>query len=113
MRAEIIAELSTNHGGDVALASDMILAAAAAGADTVKIQTYSLDRLNPKDPQADWLRQAHLDRAAHETLIQVAKDAGVQFLSTPFDADSLAMLRELGLKRFKIASSEARAGWWK
>lgn len=108
----IIAELSTNHGGDVSLAEDMIRAAADAGCDYAKIQTYSLARLNPADPQREWLTTAHLDNAAHERLIKVAEDAGVAFLSTPFDADSLAMLRELGLKTFKIASSESGNGWW-
>lgn len=112
-RAEIIAECATSHGGDVKLAVEMVAQAAQAGADTVKFQTYSLDRLNPRDPQADWLRQAHLSKAAHETLMKACEAAGVQFLSTPFDADSLQMLRELGLTRFKVASSESGNDWWR
>jgi sialic acid synthase SpsE len=108
----ILAELSTNHGGDVELAADMIRAAADAGATYAKLQTYSLDALNPRDPQAEWLRQAHLDRAAHERLIQVGKDVGIPVISTPFDAASLQMLRELGLTTFKIASSESGHDWW-
>jgi len=111
-RTTIIAELATGHGGDVGLAADMIRAAAEAGCDYAKVQTYDLARLNPLDPQADWLRQSHLDRSAHETLIQVAQDAGIPFLSTPFDAGSLTMLRALGLRTFKMASSESVAGWW-
>jgi N,N'-diacetyllegionaminate synthase len=112
-RAEIIAELATAHGGDIGIACEMIHAAAEAGADTVKVQSYSLDRLNPSDPQAEWLRKAHLDQAAHRTLIECAKAAKVQFLSTPFDPDALTMLRSLGLTRFKIASSEAERAWWR
>ena len=108
----LIAELSTNHGGDVELAADMIRAAADAGATYAKIQTYDLAKLNPADPQADWLRQAHLDRAAHERLMAVAQKAGIGFLSTPFDVGSLALLRGLGLTAFKIASSESGARWW-
>ena len=112
-RCTIIAELSTNHGGDLVLAEDLIRAAADAGADYAKVQTYSLERLNPADPQADWLRQAHLDRAAHERLLAHGEKVGIQFLSTPFDATSLQLLRSLGLRTFKVASSEAARGWWK
>jgi N,N'-diacetyllegionaminate synthase len=111
-RAEIIAELATAHGGDLVLACEMIHAAAEAGADTVKLQTYSLARLNPADPQAEWLRKAHLSQESHQVLIECCKDAKVQFLSTPFDPESLTMLRELGLHRFKIASSESANDWW-
>lgn len=112
MRAEIIAELATAHGGSVELARDMISAARDAGADTIKLQSYDLARLNPADPQRAWLTQAHLDRAAHETLKAHAEACGVGFLSTPFDPKSLQMLREIGCTRFKIASSESRNTWW-
>jgi sialic acid synthase SpsE len=46
-------------------------------------------------------------------LIKVCEQYKVNFLSTPFDADSLQMLRDLGVKRFKIASSEADRNWWR
>lgn len=113
MRCQIVAELATGHGGDVVLAGDMIRAAADAGADLVKIQSYSLAKLNPLDPQRDWLYNAWLDIPAHETLMRVASDAGVELLSTPFDRASLNMLRELGMYRFKIASTEAERSWWR
>jgi N,N'-diacetyllegionaminate synthase len=108
----LICEISTNHGGDVDLAIDMVQAAADAGADYAKIQSYSIERLNPTDPQKDWLTQAHLDEAAHERIFQACRDAGVKPLSTPFDSDSLAMLRRVGLREFKIASSESGNTWW-
>lgn len=111
-RCLLIAELATGHGGDVSLAEDMICAAADAGADYAKIQTYSLERLNPADPQAAWLKQAHLDRAAHERLIKCCEQRGIRFLSTPFDVDALKLLRELRLREFKIASSESGRQWW-
>jgi N,N'-diacetyllegionaminate synthase len=109
---KLIAELATGHGGDLALAKDLISAAADAGCDYAKVQTYSLEKLNPHDPQAGWLTQAHLTRADHEALMAHCSTRGIQFLSTPFDADSLRMLRGLGLKTFKIASSEAHSAWW-
>lgn len=111
-RGLIVAEIATGHGGDVALAGDMIRAAADAGADLVKLQSYTLSKLNPRDPQREWLTQAHLDKAAHEQLLRVGQDCGIEVFSTPFDAEALQMLRDLGLKRFKIASSEALNQWW-
>jgi N,N'-diacetyllegionaminate synthase len=113
VRTILCAELATSHGGDVSLAEDMIKAAADAGCDLVKLQTYSLDRLKRDDPQRDWLIQAHLDEAEHERLLKAGQRYGVEVFSTPFDRDSLKMLRGLGLHRFKIASSEAGNYWWR
>ena len=110
---ELIAECATGHGGDLDIAADMVRAAADSGADWVKFQTYDLAKLNPGDPQKDWLTQAHLDKADHEFLIRLCEQVGIQFLSTPFDADSLQMLRDLGLTTFKIASSESGNGWYR
>lgn len=111
-RCVLVAELASSHGGNVALAEDMIKAAADAGADLVKAQTYSLARLRRSDPQYDWLVQSALDKSAHCKLMDVAARCGIEFFSTPFCADSLAMLRELGLRRFKVASSESGNTWW-
>jgi sialic acid synthase SpsE len=108
----IIAEAATGHGGDLDIAADMVRAAADSGADWVKFQTYDLAKLNPQDPQADWLKQAHLDKADHELLMRTCEQVGIQFLSAPFDAGSLQMLRELGLTTFKVASSESDSTWW-
>jgi N,N'-diacetyllegionaminate synthase len=112
-RCELIAELATSHGGDVGLACEMIHAAAEAGADTIKVQSFSVARLNPRDPQAEWLREAHLDLKAHQVLMGAAQDAKVGFLSTPFDPEALQMLRDLGLTPSKRASSESGNDWWK
>lgn len=107
MAIELIAELATAHGGDVNLACDMVRAAADAGAHTVKIQSYTLTHLNPKDPQHDWLKQSCLDEKAHERIIHACQDAKVGFLSTPFDLDALKMLlNRLGVRRLKLASSQ-------
>jgi N,N'-diacetyllegionaminate synthase len=113
MRTILVAELATSHGGDVSLAEDMIKAAADAGCDLVKLQTYSLARLKADDPQAGWLRKSYLDEAAHERLLRAGEEFGIEVFSTPFCTDSLAFLRhKLGLKRFKVASSESANGWY-
>lgn len=107
MAIELIAELATAHGGDVDLACDMVRAAADAGAHTVKIQSYTLAHLNPKDPQYAWLSQSVLDEKAHERIIQACRDAKVGFLSTAFDRDALKMLaKQFNIGRFKCASSQ-------
>lgn len=112
MRCIICAEAATGHGGDISIAKDLASAAADAGADFIKYQSYQVERINPKDPQADWLRKAYLGRAAHEALMAHCESRHIKFLSTPFDPDSLQMLRDLGLKTFKMASSESHAKWW-
>lgn len=106
MSVELIAELATSHGGDVDLACDMVQAAADSGAHTVKIQSYTLAKLNPADPQADWLRQAHLDAKAHERVMKACQRAKVQFLSTAFDREALLFLLRLKLERIKVASTQ-------
>ena len=111
-RCLIVAELATAHQGDLDVAADMIRAAADAGADYAKLQTYSLAKLNPADKQYQWLKHAHLDKAAHEKLLTVGQQVGIPVFSTPFDAESLQLLRDLGLTTFKIASSESSNDWW-
>lgn len=110
--AQLVVELATGHGGDLALAEDMIAAAADAGAHFVKTQAYSLEKLNPRDPQADWLRQSHLDQRAHERLIRKAEACRVTYMSTPFDRAALDMLSSMDVWAIKIASTEARSLWW-
>lgn len=108
----LIAECATAHGGQIDVARDMIAAAADAGAQYVKFQAYTLARLNPNDPQADWLKAAALSEYHFAQLMAMCEVRGTGFLVTPFDEDALAMLRGLGVTRFKIASSEAERGWY-
>lgn len=110
-RCLLVAELATAHHGDVGLAKAMIAQAAEAGADYVKIQSYSLDALNPADPQAQWLRESWLDEDAHVHLQLVAEHHKVTLMSTPFDRAALDMLRKCKID-VKIASSASGASWW-
>lgn len=108
----LCAELATGHGGDLALAEDMIRAAADAGCDFAKTQAYEASSINASDPQRDWLTQAALSRDDHARLIDLCAHLRIGYLSTPFDAGSLQMLRSLGQTAFKIASSESGHDWW-
>lgn len=117
----IIAEMSANHGGSIENAYRIIEEAAKAGADCVKIQTYTADTLTIpckdepyiikgglwdgycyhdlyKEAMTPWEWQADLKKKCEEV--------GVDFLSTPFDTTAVDFLEELGIGFYKIASFE-------
>lgn len=117
----IIAEAGVNHNGDIELAKDLINAAAEADVDYVKFQTFKADsivtksapkaayqnaNLNNKDSQYEMLKGLELTNDMHKELIAHAKIAGINFLSTAFDVDSLIYLKSLGLELVKIPSGE-------
>lgn len=112
MRALIVAELATAHHGDVGLAEAMIAAAADAGADAVKLQSYLPSSVSRMDAQAEWLRESCLTRTDHERLLKAAHGCGVTLFSTPFDIESYLMLIDLGIG-IKIAGTESRSRWWR
>ncbi len=121
MSVFIIAEAGVNHNGDRALAHRLIEVAAASGADAVKFQTFVPEKLvTPETPQAIYqtrnlgqrqsqlamLRQLALPQAAFVELKQHCDEVGIEFMSTPFDEESVHFLAELGMARFKIPSGE-------
>lgn len=121
MTTYIIAEAGVNHNGSLAMAKQLIDVASDAGADAVKFQTFKANKLVSKSAQkADYQKQTtdadesqhamikklELDRAAHLELIAYCKTRSIEFLSTPFDDDSIELLDELGLATFKIPSGE-------
>jgi N,N'-diacetyllegionaminate synthase len=120
-RCLVIAEAGVNHNGDLTLARALIDAAADAGADLVKFQTFSAEALatsqanmaqyqtaNIGGPttQLEMLRQLELRHEDHESLIAYCNQRGVGFFSTAFDIGSLDLLHKLGAKRFKVPSGE-------
>jgi N,N'-diacetyllegionaminate synthase len=117
----VIAEAGVNHNGSLDLALKLVDAAAAAGADAVKFQTFRADRLVTTDapkaeyqaratggtgPQYEMLKRLELDEAAHRALVARCESRGVLFLSTPFDEESSDFLESLGLPAFKLPSGE-------
>ena len=118
----IIAEAGVNHNGDLSMAKRLIDAAAAAGVDLVKFQTFKADDLVSKSAkQADYqkrnlgsdedtqyamLKKLELDDAAHNELKDYATSKGVEFFSTAFDVKGLDYLNEFGFECFKIPSGE-------
>jgi N,N'-diacetyllegionaminate synthase len=121
MTTLIIAEAGVNHNGDMKLAERLIDVAAESGADCVKFQTFSADRLvtaaarkaeyqaqstDSGESQHEMLRRLELTRAMHERLIAHCESRGIRFFSTAFDTHSADMLVELGVDSFKIPSGE-------
>jgi N,N'-diacetyllegionaminate synthase len=121
MSTLIIAEAGVNHNGNIGLAKQLIDVAADAGADWVKFQTFSANRLVTMDAkkaeyqvqstgtdesQHAMLRRLELTHAMHETLIAHCNLRGIRFFSTAFDVKSADLLVELGLDTFKIPSGE-------
>jgi len=103
--AYLIAELGINHGGNLDTAKRLVAEAAGAGADAVKLQTYRTEwRVAPDSPIFEVLKQCELDASGHEALAGVARDQGVHFMSTPFDAEAVELLSALDAPAYKVAS---------
>lgn len=119
----IVAEAGVNHNGKFSLAKRLIDAAAEAGADAVKFQTFSSDELVIKnaakaryqkvneermgESQYEMLKRLMLPREHHRKLKRYAEKKGLIFLSTPFSFSDAEFLRELGVKAIKVGSSDA------
>lgn len=121
MSVLIIAEAGVNHNGDLEMAKRLVAAAAAAGADLVKFQTFDAAKLVSIDaPKADYqqlatpsdesqfamIRKLELSLADHHALIAECAAHGIGFFSTAFDTDSIDMLLGLGVDRLKVPSGE-------
>lgn len=118
----IIAEAGVNHNGHMALAIELVHAAAEAGADAVKFQTFHADALATPEAklagyqsvsaesdsnQREMLRRLELPHSSFLELAEIAAKLGIEFMSTAFDRQSLDFLvSELGVKRIKIPSGE-------
>lgn len=117
----IIAEMSANHGGKIENAFRIIEDAAKAGADCVKIQTYTADTLTincTDDPYVfkgglwdgynfyQLYKEAYTPWEWQQKLKEKCEEVGVDFLSTPFDNTAVDFLEKLGVEFYKIASFE-------
>ena len=117
----IIAEAGVNHNGSLEMAIQLIDVAIAAGADAVKFQTFKAEKIiavnTPKasyqkeitdsdESQLEMVKKLELDETAHRILLAHCREVCIQFLSTPFDLDSIDLLVRLGMEIFKIPSGE-------
>ena len=118
----IVAEMSANHGGDKSVAIETIKAAKRAGADAIKLQTYTADTITLDCDKPDFVinegsiwdgrkfyelyQKAYTPWEWHEELFQVAHDEGLVCFSSPFDKTAIDFLESLNAPMYKIASFE-------
>jgi N-acetylneuraminate synthase len=124
-RTMIIAEAGVNHNGLLDLALQLVDVAANAGADVVKFQTFTADQLATANaPKAEYqianlqeggsqlsmLRKLELSPADHHALLSRCRERGIRFMSTGFDAQSLAFVGTLDTAAIKIPSGDITCG---
>ena len=118
----IIAEAGVNHNGSLSTAKRLVDAAAEAGVDIIKFQTFKAERLVSKDAKkADYqkrnigdgddsqlamLKSLELSEADHYELVAYCREKGIRFWSTAFDMESLVFLHSLNLRLSQILSGE-------
>ncbi len=116
----VIAEAGVNHNGSLELAMRLVDAARDAGADAVKFQTFRAeDVVTPQAVTAEYqrsntgetsqfemIKKLELDEAAHAQLARHCEKTGIEFFSTPFSEDAVALLVRLGVQRLKLPSGE-------
>ncbi len=118
----IIAEAGVNHNGSIDLARSLVDAAVAAKADAVKFQSfiasslvttsakkaeYQIAQTGSQESQLEMLQRLELSHAQQRELFEYCKTSGIEFLSTPFDSQSLQFLiSDLELSTIKIGSGE-------
>ena len=118
----IIAELSANHGGQLEIALETVRAAKRAGADAIKLQTYTADTITLNSRKEyfkinqgthwdgqylyDLYKEAFLPWEWHKSIFTLAKKEGLICFSSPFDVTAVDFLEELNCPIYKIASFE-------
>jgi len=117
----IIAEIGCNHNGDMAIAKELIDRSIECGVDAVKFQSFNPQKMTTANaPKADYqikatgtsesqysrLSRMQLTSDDHYMLLDYCRKKDIQFISSPFDKESVILLEELGVPFFKVPSGE-------
>ena len=121
-RTYVIAEFGVNHNGSLERAKEAIVKAAEAGADAIKFQTYTADELVVKGTPKFWEAESKVDEGLDQyeaykalegfkyewypELMKCCEENNIEFLSTPFSIEAADYLNAIGMKAFKVASSD-------
>ena len=120
-KVRIIAEAGINYNGDIDLAARMVKVAKAAGAEVIKFQTgkpknsisvyakkaeYQAQQTNSDESQLEMCEKLMLPEELYPKLVSICREEGIEFLSTPFDIESVELLASLGVHLWKIPSGE-------
>jgi len=120
-RVIVIAEAGVNHNGSLEIAKKMVDAAVKAGADIIKFQTFVgekvISRYAPKakyqlettaegESQLDMVKKLEFSPSEHKELFNYCIQKNIQYLSSPFDLESIELLAEMNVKAIKIPSGE-------
>lgn len=122
MNVYIIAEAGVNHNGSLKLAKEMVIKARESGADAIKFQTFKSERVvsslaekaayqikntrNADESQLEMVKKLELSFDDFRELQAFSKEKGIQFLSTPFDLESIDFLNQLEMPFWKLPSGE-------
>lgn len=121
MSVLIIAEAGVNHNGNLDLALKMVDEAKRTGADIVKFQTaipekviskyadkaeYQKKTTGNEESQLEMCKRIHLKLSDYDIIKKYCEEVGIEFLSTPFDLESIDYLEKLGMRLWKIPSGE-------
>jgi N,N'-diacetyllegionaminate synthase len=120
MSVLIIAEAGVNHNGSVSMAVELVELASSCGADAVKFQSFRADKLAaPGTEKAEYqkrqtgagdqfemLKSLEMSDAMHRHSLRRCQELGIEFMSTPFDEESLEYLVGLGMAKIKVPSGE-------
>ncbi|RHO57300.1 N-acetylneuraminate synthase [Eubacterium sp. AM05-23] len=122
MKVYIIAEAGVNHNGSLKLAKEMVIKARESGADAIKFQTFKSERVvsslakkaayqikntgSADESQLEMVKKLELSFDDFRELQDFSKEKGIQFLSTPFDLESIDFLNQLDMPFWKLPSGE-------
>ncbi len=123
MSLYIVAEIGVNHNGDLTKAYELIKQAKTCGCNAVKFQSFYANKLvtksakkvdyqkrsgDSKESHFDMIKKLEFNGEKMSNVIQYSKDIGIDFITTPYDPDSIEEAYSLGIRIFKTASADLR-----